>query len=333
VAGTGRRTYRRRYSALGITSIVLSVSSGALFLLLVWFLGFLDRVSGMQAEEMDAPGLGLVVLFVVLVWFISTVAALALAAAALVRPGRGWSLPALAWMIGASLLAYAGAQDALWTPVGGGRGEPVELDEGSPVVHQGMVKRKQAAGMVEKGWGPQPASPPEAILSSPHLDAGGFEGTFCWAPEWAEDCVEDAGIPLWPEQETLTVRQGEAADLVFVLRSSEGKYAEGNPVLGGAVAYPLAQEAKTVPTPVGVRYLVPDGGRRALEKEQLRLGRQGRVAEVVADVPEGEYVFQVTARQPEGVDPFWEVAHYHFRVLVLPADGPDAGGAGRSGKG
>ena len=105
---------------------------------------------------------------------------------------------------------------------------------------------------------------------------------------------------------------------MFVLRSSEGRYTEGNPVIEGAAAYPLDQEAKTVPTPVGVRYLVPDGGRLALEKEKLSLGRQGRVAEIVADVPEGEYVFQVTARQPEDVDSSWAVANYHFRVLVLP---------------
>lgn len=317
MTGTERRTYRsRRYSASGITSLALSVSSGAAFLILVWLADFLDRISGLRAGELDAPGAGLVVLFVVLGCFLSTLTALALAAAALLRPGRGWGLPAAAWMIGASVLAYAGAQDVVWTPVGSGRGEPVEI-EGSPVVHQGMEKRKQAAGIVEKGWGPQPASPPEAILSSSHLDAGGFEGTFCWDPGWAKDCVEDAGIPLWPEQETIEVRQGQPAELVFVLRSSEGKYAEGNPVIEGAVAYPLAQEAKTVPTPVGVRYLVPDGGRRALEKEQLGLGHQGRALEVMADVPEGEYVFQVTVRQPEGVDPSWGVANYHFRVLVL----------------
>jgi hypothetical protein len=296
---------------LGIASLALSISSGATFLLLVWFLDFLDRVTGLSTGKTDAPGLGLVVLLAVLACLLSTIVALVLAGAALLRLGRGWRLPAVAWMIGASLLTYAGAQDVLRVPTGG---ELAGLE--GPRVHQGMEERKQAAGMVEKGWGPQPASPPEAILTSARRDAGGFEGTFCWAPEWAKDCVEDAGIPLWPEQETLTVQQGEAAELVFVLRSSEGKYAEGNPVLESAVAYPLAQETKTVPTPVGVRYLVPDGGRRALEKEPLHLGRQGRVTEVVADVPQGEYVFQVTARQPEDVDPSWEVAHYHFRVLV-----------------
>jgi hypothetical protein len=41
----------------------------------------------------------------------------------------------------------------------------------------------------------------------------------------------------------------------------------------------------------------------------------------MADVPEGEYVFQVTARQPEGVDRSWGVAHNHFRVRVSPEAG------------
>lgn len=108
---------------------------------------------------------------------------------------------------------------------------------------------------------------------------------------------------------------------MFVLRASEGKYVEWNPVPKGAVAYPLGQGAKRVPTPVGVRYLVPDGESRALEKETLDLGRRGRVTKVFADVPEGEYVFQVSAGQSEGADASWGVADYHFRVLVLPEEG------------
>ena len=76
-----------------------------------------------------------------------------------------------------------------------------------------------------------------------------------------------------------------------------------------------------MPTPVKVCYLVPAGGRQALDKETLGMERQGRAAEVVADVPEGEYVFQVTARPPEGVDPSWAAANYHFRVLVSAESG------------
>jgi hypothetical protein len=324
VTGTGRRTYRRRYSALEIASLALSVFSGASFLLLVWFLEFLDRVTGLPVGEMDGPGLGLVVRFVVLGCFLSTLTALALAAAALLRPGGGWGLPAAAWMIGASVLAYAGAQNVLWTPMGGDPSKRVGL--GVPQVHQGMVARKQEAGAVEKGWGPQPADPPEAILSNARRDAAGFEGTFCWAPEWAEDCVRDAGIPLLPEQETITVRQGEAADLVFVLRSSEREFVEGEPMLVGAVAYPLAQEAETVPTPAGVRYLVPDGESRALEKKQLYLEREVELEDppwsvVVGEVPEGEYIFRISARQHEDVDPSWGVENYNFRVLILPEAG------------
>ena len=78
----------------------------------------------------------------------------------------------------------------------------------------------------------------------PSSRRGRVRGHLLLVPEWTEDCVEDAGIPLWPEKETITVRQGEAAHLVFALRASEGKYVEGNPVLESAVAYPLGQEGR-----------------------------------------------------------------------------------------
>jgi hypothetical protein len=155
VAGTGRRTYRRRCSALEAASLVLSVTSGATFLLLVSFVSFLDRVAGLSTGEMDAPGLGLVAHFAVLACILSTVVALALAAAALLRPGRGWRYPAVAWMVGASILAYAAAQDVLWTPVGPGRGQLVGLE--GPMVHQGAKEVEQDTAVMEKGWGPQPA--------------------------------------------------------------------------------------------------------------------------------------------------------------------------------
>jgi hypothetical protein len=78
--------------------------------------------------------------------------------------------------------------------------------------------------------------------------------------------VSGTPVSLSYPSETITVRQGEAAELVFALRASEREFVEGEPMLVGAVAYPLAQEAKTLPIPAGVRYLVPDGGKRALEK-------------------------------------------------------------------
>jgi hypothetical protein len=152
----------------------------------------------------------------------------------------------------------------------------------------------------------------------------GFEGTFCWAPDWAANCVEDAGIPLLGERDTVAVRRGEAADLVFVLRASEGEFEEGNPVVEGVAAFPVGQEVEILPGDTGVRYLVPAGQDRALEKTMVDFEAKSGLTRVFAEVPAGEYVFQVSARPPEGLDS-WKVAKYHFRVLVLPEEVADRG--------
>ena len=151
----------------------------------------------------------------------------------------------------------------------------------------------------------------------------GLEGTFCWAPEWAVNCVEDAGIPLPGERDTLAVKRGETLDLVFVLRSSEGRFDERNPRVTGAVAYPLDQETKTIPTPPEDRYLVPDGSSRELSEERLAVKGGPGLSKITSEVPAGEYVFQVSARPPEppGEVESWRKATYHFRVKVLPKRG------------
>jgi len=174
--------------------------------------------------------------------------------------------------------------------------------------------------MAPEPLGRQPGSPPEAILSSARRDASGFEGTFCWAPDWAANCVEDAGIPLLGERETVAVQRDETMNLVFALRASEGEFEEGTPVVAGVSAYPVGQEVEILPGDMGARYLVPAGERRALEKREVGFEVENGPTEVLADVPTGEYVFQVSARPPEGVDA-WKLATYHFRVLVLPASG------------
>jgi hypothetical protein len=316
VAETRRFTSgERRRNALGVASLVLSVFPGALFLLLVSFASFLNRWTYSPAGEIDAPGLGVLVLLLTLACLFSIFVAMALAATALVRPGRGWPTAVAGWMVGVSVLWYAGTQDALWTPFGGGanvptpESAPIERAPAPPEEAPGMRWVEPEIGSEEMG--PHPPGPPGAILTSARRDAIGFEGTFCWAPEWAENCVEDAGVPLLPETETIAVERGKAADLAFAGR---------DPVLTGAVAYPLEQEAKTVPAFEGVRYLVPQGERRTLNKEELELRREGGLTKIFADVPEGEYVFQISARPPGDVDT-WKVATYHFRVLVLPDDG------------
>ena len=82
----------------------------------------------------------------------------------------------------------------------------------------------------------------------------------------------------------------------------------------------MSQEARTVSTPLpGDGYLVPDGESRVLEKEELGQLKVGRLTKVVANVPEGEYIFQVFARPPKSVDS-WVLATYHFLMLVLPGE-------------
>jgi len=56
-----------------------------------------------------------------------------------------------------------------------------------------------------------------------------------------------------------------------------------------------------------------------LEKEELGQLKVGRLTKVVANVPEGEYIFQVFARPPKSVDS-WVLATYHFLMLVLPGE-------------
>jgi len=58
----------------------------------------------------------------------------------------------------------------------------------------------RAGEIVEKGWGPQPADPPEAILTSARRDAAAFEGTFYLAPKWASSSWARgarAGLRRW----------------------------------------------------------------------------------------------------------------------------------------
>jgi hypothetical protein len=70
--------------------------------------------------EMDAPGLAPLVILLGFVCLLPTIVAMSFAAAALVKPGRGWAIAVAGWMVGASVLWYASAQEALWISFGGG---------------------------------------------------------------------------------------------------------------------------------------------------------------------------------------------------------------------
>lgn len=219
-------------------------------------------------------------------------------------------------MVSSSVLALAFHHGIVWDP---SRGATSALPEG-PSLEGAPDAAAREDIMAPEPLGPQPGSPPEAILSSARRDASGFEGTFCWAPDWAANCVEDAGIPLLGGRDTVAVQRDETMDLVFALSASEGgEFEEGNPVVAGAAAYPVGQEVEILPGEMGVQYLVPAGESRALEKKEVGFEAKNNLTEVFADVPAGEYVFQVSARPPEGVDA-WKLATYHFRVLVLPEE-------------
>ena len=218
-------------------------------------------------------------------------------------------------MVEASALVFAGTQNMIWSPCNDTlEGPPPDAAKIQDEMPQPEMLPEMMEGMMED-MGAPPGGPPQAILTSTRRDAVGLEGAFCWAPEWADNCVGDAGIPLPEERETLAVKRGETLDLVFVLRSSEGRFDERDPKVTGAVAYPLNQETKTVPMPPEDRYLVPGGSSRELTKEQLVIKGGPSLSKIKSAAPQGEYVLQVAVRSPEppGEVESWRKVTYHFR--------------------
>lgn len=303
----------------GVVSLVLAGVSGAALVALVALVRISEEFWP-SAGEIDAPGIGLLVFFFVAACLLSVVAALFLSAAALVKPGRGWRFAVAGWMVGASALAFVGVQSMIWSPYGNvPEGPPpdaamIQDQMPQPEMPPEIIEEQM---MMEEEMGASPGTPPEAILTSnAPREAVGLEGTFCWAPNWAENCVEDAGIPLPDGRDTVDVQTGEAVDVTFVLRSVEGQFSERDPKLTGAAVYPLDQPSKTVPAPRGEGYLIPGGQNRKLQKRKLDLKRENGPAKIVADVPAGEYVLQVSARSPDGAGS-WSSANYHFRIQVF----------------
>lgn len=87
-----------------------------------------------------------------------------------------------------------------------------------------------------------------------------------------------------------------------------------------AEAYPLGG-GNEVRSRHGFRYLVPGGGRSALTAKALEIRRQGNRAEITTELPEGEYVVEVSVLTPRGYD-----ASYYFRLAL----GKDVGAALRT---
>lgn len=312
LANRRRNVSERRPSRLGLASFFLSAASGGLFVFLALASGVLH---GFVPSGLDAPGVGIVAFFLMVSLVLAMFGSLVLAAAALARSARGWWAPAGAWMFSAVVLVLAVFHGVAWFPFGGTPASAVLGNPSMVEVKPGAAPEDEA--IMPEPFGPPPSSPPEAILTSARRDAVGFEGTFCWAPDWAANCVEDAGVPLLGERDTIAIQRDKAADLVFVLRASEGEFEEGTPVVERVVAYPVGQETEILPGDAGARYLVPAGEDRALEKTDVHFESNNGLTKVFATVPAGEYVFQVSATPPQGVDA-WKRATYHYRVLVLP---------------
>ncbi len=151
---------------------------------------------------------------------------------------------------------------------------------------------------------PSISRPPESTLAYSGRTVTGEIGSYCWSsPGSPATCADAAGIPLAPEQQTLTVPGGSV--LMFDYGGQE------KPASVEARAYPLKQEKKLLPGPDGTRLMRPKEGRSVLATEDLRVRREvGDRTAIPAELSPGEYVVEVLVRLPEGD------ASYYFRAAV-----------------
>ena len=157
------------------------------------------------------------------------------------------------------------------------------------------------------GEAPSGPKPPESTLTLGRRSETGVLGSYCWesvsgATEAVAVCADAAGIPVPREDEALTVPRGWV--LVFDYGGS------ARPASVDAAAYPLGRGNK-LRGPPGGRFLSPTEDRAVLEAENLQVSRLGDRAQMPVELPEGEYVVEVSVRVPEGD------AAYYFRVVVV----------------
>lgn len=152
------------------------------------------------------------------------------------------------------------------------------------------------------------SKPPESTLHLGRETETGLLGSYCWesvsgATETFAGCTDMVGIQISPEDEALTVPR----DWVLVFDYGGRRLASVE-----ARAYRLDREKGSLPGPDGGAFLVPSEGRSGLETEDLRVSRLGLGDRVQfpVELPEGEYVVEVSVRVPEGD------AAYYFRVVV-----------------
>jgi hypothetical protein len=152
------------------------------------------------------------------------------------------------------------------------------------------------------------AKPPDGVLVLGKREVTGVLGSYCWesasgATETASMCVDEAGIPIPPEDEALTVPRGWV--LVFDY-GGRGWFASVD-----VGAYPLERGKRSPSNPDRGAPLVRIERRPALDAKEMRVSQLGERVQIPVKLAAGEYVVEVSVREPKG-----DVAYY-FRVVVV----------------
>ncbi len=161
----------------------------------------------------------------------------------------------------------------------------------------GVLAGCTRGGHDEDGGSRGGSRPPKSTLSVGEQTVTGVLGTFCWQSDGVGLCVDAAGPAVPDEEKTLTVpERGSVVVFDYGGRSLNS---------AGAAAYPLRR-----------------GEQVGEEAKTLRTLRHGEQAEILAELPTGEYVVDVFVTMPEGD------ASYNFRVAVEgdASELPDSGG-------
>jgi hypothetical protein len=230
-------------SRLGIASFVLSFFPAVLFaaILVSMHLLYVASEEARQFGDIDAPGLGVLVLLLVMLILLCNAAAVLLGIAGLLRR-RGRAFALLGTVIGASVFALCYTQDVVYTPLSG------------PAPTHAQVGRV---------GGPKPPEEVPRPRKAPSLSGGGDAPPTHWCKTIRATmfCRGDEGLPLPPQGETLEPRAGYA--LVFEFGGEEALEGErGGPGPGHAPLYAgaerIGEDTDTRPGLGATRFVKPE---------------------------------------------------------------------------